>query len=186
MAELHKNLKSLRRERKIDLEAIEKRTKIDINYLKAIESGKFEILPSTYIRLFLKAYCVEIGADPVDALHQLDSMQNKNKKKPFISEKEVLPNEDANDTKNESSIIDLSPLAPVFCETANFAISFNASSFISNLTPSIFISDTNCLTIAFLGSVIIRINISSSNSLRVVITGSLPMNSGIIPNFNKS
>ena len=105
MAELHKNLKSLRRERKIDLEAIEKRTKIDINYLKAIESGKFEILPSTYIRLFLKAYCVEIGADPVDALHQLDSMQNKNKKKPFISEKEVLPNEDANDTKNESSII---------------------------------------------------------------------------------
>ena len=70
MAELHKNLKSLRRERKIDLEAIEKRTKIDINYLKAIESGKFEILPSTYIRLFLKAYCVEIGADPVDALHQ--------------------------------------------------------------------------------------------------------------------
>ena len=108
MAELHKNLKSLRRERKIDLEAIEKRTKIDINYLKAIESGKFEILPSTYIRLFLKAYCVEIGADPVDALHQLDSMQNKNKKKPFISEKEVLPNEDANDTKNESSIIDSS------------------------------------------------------------------------------
>ena len=106
MAELHKNLKSLRRERKIDLEAIEKRTKIDINYLKAIESGKFEILPSTYIRLFLKAYCVEIGADPVDALHQLDSMQNKNKKKPFISEKEILPNEDANDTKNESSIID--------------------------------------------------------------------------------
>ena len=47
MAELHKNLKSLRRERKIDLKAIEKRTKIDIEYLKAIESGKFEILPST-------------------------------------------------------------------------------------------------------------------------------------------
>ena len=72
MSELHKNLKSLRRERKIELQAIEKRTKIDLKYLKAIESGNFEVLPSTYIRLFLKAYCVEIGADPLDALHQLD------------------------------------------------------------------------------------------------------------------
>ena len=81
MSDLHKKLKSLRRERKIDLEAIEKRTKIDLKYLKAIENGKFEILPSTYIRLFLKAYCVEIGADPVDALHQLDELSNINKKK---------------------------------------------------------------------------------------------------------
>jgi len=74
MNDLHKKLKSLRRERKIDLEAIEKRTKIDIKYLKAIENGKFEILPSTYIRLFLKAYCVEIGADPVDAMRQMDML----------------------------------------------------------------------------------------------------------------
>ena len=81
MSDLHKKLKSLRRERKIDLEAIEKRTKIDLKYLKAIEDGKFEILPSTYIRLFLKAYCVEIGADPVDALHQLDELNDINKKK---------------------------------------------------------------------------------------------------------
>jgi len=81
MSELHKKLKSLRRERKIDLEAIEKRTKINLKYLKAIENGKFEILPSTYIRLFLKAYCVEIGADPLDALHHLDELNNIKKKK---------------------------------------------------------------------------------------------------------
>ena len=80
MSELHKNLKSLRRERKIELQAIEKRTKIDLKYLKAIESGNFEVLPSTYIRLFLKAYCVEIGADPLDALHQLDELINNEKK----------------------------------------------------------------------------------------------------------
>ena len=61
MSDLHKKLKALRREQKIDLAAIEKRTKINLEYLKAIESGKFEVLPSTYIRLFLKAYCVEIG-----------------------------------------------------------------------------------------------------------------------------
>ena len=72
MSDLHKKLKALRREQKIDLAAIEKRTKINLEYLKAIESGKFEVLPSTYIRLFLKAYCVEIGTDPVDALRQLN------------------------------------------------------------------------------------------------------------------
>lgn len=72
MSDLHKKLKALRREQKIDLAEIEKRTKINLEYLKAIESGKFEVLPSTYIRLFLKAYCVEIGADPVDALRQMN------------------------------------------------------------------------------------------------------------------
>ena len=72
MSDLHKRLKALRREQKIDLAAIEKRTKINLEYLKAIESGKFEVLPSTYIRLFLKAYCVEIGADPVDAMRQME------------------------------------------------------------------------------------------------------------------
>ena len=77
MSELHKNLKSLRRERKIELQAIEKRTKIDLKYLKAIESGNFEVLPSTYIRLFLKAYCVEIGADPLDALPIAEKLNAK-------------------------------------------------------------------------------------------------------------
>ena len=72
MSDLHKKLKALRREQKIDLAEIEKRTKINLEFLKAIESGKFEVLPSTYIRLFLKAYCIEIGADPVDALRQMN------------------------------------------------------------------------------------------------------------------
>ena len=72
MSDLHKKLKALRREQKIDLAEIEKRTKINLEFLKAIESGKFKVLPSTYIRLFLKAYCIEIGADPVDALRQMN------------------------------------------------------------------------------------------------------------------
>tara|TARA_B110000014_G_scaffold248863_1_gene223608 strand:- start:64 stop:888 length:825 start_codon:yes stop_codon:yes gene_type:complete len=107
MSDLHKNLKSLRRERKIDLEAIEKRTKIDIQYLKAIENGKFEILPSTYIRLFLKAYCVEIGADPIDALYQLDELIN-NGKKSNKSDEEILPIIDVNEDVDESSKIESS------------------------------------------------------------------------------
>ena len=104
MPDLHKNLKSLRRERKIDLEAIEKRTKIDIKYLKAIENGQFEVLPTTYIRLFLKAYCVEIGADPIDALHQLDELSNKGKKT-FNSHKEVLKEEDGDLSEGSTDIL---------------------------------------------------------------------------------
>ena len=107
MSDLHKKLKSLRRERKIDLEAIEKRTKIDLKYLKAIENGKFEILPSTYIRLFLKAYCVEIGADPIDALHQLDELNNisKKNKNPFNKDKNVLTKNNEIEENEETSKI---------------------------------------------------------------------------------
>ena len=47
-------------------------------------------------------------------------------------------------------------------------------------------SDVYCFNNAFLGSCIIFINIVSSSSSRVAITGNLPINSGIIPNFNKS
>ena len=107
MSDLHKKLKSLRRERKIDLEAIEKRTKIDLKYLKAIENGKFEILPSTYIRLFLKAYCVEIGADPIDALHQLDEINNISKKNrnPFNKDTNVLTKNNEIENNEETSKI---------------------------------------------------------------------------------
>jgi len=52
MSDLHKKLKALRREQKIDLAAIEKRTKINLEYLKAIESGKFEVLPK-YLYTFV-------------------------------------------------------------------------------------------------------------------------------------
>ncbi len=111
MSDLHKKLKALRREQKIDLAAIEKRTKINLEYLKAIESGKFEVLPSTYIRLFLKAYCVEIGADPVDAMRQMDILFG-------VEDSEIIPipeveipvekNDEPNDN-TEAIAMDLHP-----------------------------------------------------------------------------
>ena len=90
MSDLHNKLKALRREQKIDLAAIEKRTKINLEYLKAIESGKFEVLPSPYIRLFLKAYCIEIGADPVDAMRQMNILLGAKKPKALPIEAEEI------------------------------------------------------------------------------------------------
>ena len=65
-------LKNVRQQQEIDLSEVANRTKINIKYLEALESGDFSFLPNVYVRLFLRAYSVEVGADPVDALNQLD------------------------------------------------------------------------------------------------------------------
>jgi len=111
MSDLHKKLKALRREQKIDLAAIEKRTKINLEYLKAIESGKFEVMPSTYIRLFLKAYCVEIGADPVDAMRQMDILLGVEDSETIpIPEVEIPVEENGEPNENTGTIaMDLHP-----------------------------------------------------------------------------
>ena len=72
MSEFYKELKELRLERKITLEEINNRTKISLEALKSIESGQFNQLPHTYLRLFIRAYATEIGADTELILSQLE------------------------------------------------------------------------------------------------------------------
>lgn len=74
MSEFYKELKELRKERGIDLEEIHSRTKISVGTLKAIEDGQFSQLPHTYIRLFVRAYALEIGADADDTLRRLERL----------------------------------------------------------------------------------------------------------------
>ena len=73
MAQFYKELKELRISKEISLEDLQSKTKININYLNAIEEGNFEILPTPYLRLFIRAYALEIGGDAERALEQLDS-----------------------------------------------------------------------------------------------------------------
>ena len=72
MSEFYKKLKSIRLEKEIDLEEIHKRTKISLSSLNAIEEGKFDQLSYTYVRLFLKAYALEIGTDPDETLEEFE------------------------------------------------------------------------------------------------------------------
>ena len=72
MSSFYKDLKELRKESGIDLEEIHNRTKISLDALRAIESGKFDELPQTYIRLFVRAYANEIGADENSTLSELN------------------------------------------------------------------------------------------------------------------
>jgi len=73
MAQFYKELKDLRISKDISLEDLESKTKINIRYLEEIESGNFEVLPTPYLRLFIRAYAIEIGGDAERALEQLDS-----------------------------------------------------------------------------------------------------------------
>ena len=73
MAQFYKELKELRISQNISLEDISDRTKIHIQYLKSIENGDFNKIEVPYLRLFLRAYAVEIGGDATRSLEQLDS-----------------------------------------------------------------------------------------------------------------
>ena len=76
MAPFYEELKSLREKQGIDLEEIHNRTKINLESLQAIESGQFDILPTPYIRLFIKAYVIEIGGNTNETLNQLEHHLN--------------------------------------------------------------------------------------------------------------
>ena len=87
MAQFYKELKELRVSKEISLEELETKTKINLKYLEAIESGNFDILPIPYLRLFIRAYAIEIGGDSERSLEQLDSFigHGKSMNKPSIA-----------------------------------------------------------------------------------------------------
>jgi len=95
MAQFYKELKELRVSKEISLEDLQSKTKINIKYLEAIESGNFEVLPTPYLRLFIRAYALEIGGDDNRALEQLDSFVGVSNKsvKPSIK---IIEKEDNN------------------------------------------------------------------------------------------
>ena len=106
MAQFYKELRELRLSKEINLEELENRTKINAKYLEAIEEGNFDILPIPYLRLFLRAYAIEIGGDSERALEQLDSFIGNTKPKMIPLQK----NEDAMEDNSNSEKISLSIL----------------------------------------------------------------------------
>ena len=106
MAQFYKELRELRLSKEITLEELENRTKINAKYLEAIEEGNFDILPIPYLRLFLRAYAIEIGGNSERALEQLDSFIGNTKPKMIPLQK----NEDAMEDNSNSEKISLSIL----------------------------------------------------------------------------
>ena len=65
-------LKSHRESQNIEISEICDFTKINPKYIQAIESGDFTVLPTVYMRLFLRAYAEFIGADSTKALEDYE------------------------------------------------------------------------------------------------------------------
>ena len=65
-------LKQHRESQNIEISEICDFTKINPKYIQAIESGEFQILPTVYMRLFLRAYANFMGADSVKALEDYE------------------------------------------------------------------------------------------------------------------
>ncbi|MBT4928036.1 hypothetical protein HON17_07435 [bacterium] len=111
MAQFYKELKELRVSKEISLEDLESKTKINIKYLKAIEEGDFNVLPTPYLRLFIRAYAIEIGGEADRALDQLDSFVGN--KKPSVSasiKKTDKENDELFDNSSISSLLSNSNL----------------------------------------------------------------------------
>jgi cytoskeletal protein RodZ len=66
MASPGSELKKIRLERGISLEGVQKKTKIQLNILKAIEGDSLTNLSPVYLKGFLKIYCNFLGVDPKD------------------------------------------------------------------------------------------------------------------------
>tara|TARA_B100000965_G_scaffold387836_1_gene391670 strand:+ start:3411 stop:4229 length:819 start_codon:yes stop_codon:yes gene_type:complete len=69
--------KRFRLDNKISIEDIQRRTKIDVDSIKAMESGKFSQVSPVYVRLFFKAYLKEIGIDIDEGMQELDDFLNQ-------------------------------------------------------------------------------------------------------------
>ena len=59
-------LKKIRQERGLSLEDVQKKTKIHLNVLRAIEGDSISNLSPIYLKGFIKIYCSYLGLDPKD------------------------------------------------------------------------------------------------------------------------
>ena len=101
MAQFYKELKDLRISKEISLEDLETKTKINVKYLNAIEQGDFDVLPTPYLRLFIRAYAIEIGGDSERALEQLDSFVGNNRP---IAAKSKIKNAEKEENKIDENL----------------------------------------------------------------------------------
>ncbi|MBM3249288.1 MAG: DUF4115 domain-containing protein [Candidatus Omnitrophica bacterium] len=61
-------LKKLRLEKGLSLEEVQKKTKVHLNILKAIEGDTISNLSPVYLKSFLKIYCKFLGVDPKECI----------------------------------------------------------------------------------------------------------------------
>ena len=75
MREFASELRAHREATGMSLEDLFDRTRINPEYLRAIETGNYDILPDIYVRLFIKKYAQEVGLDVDETLDKYDKIK---------------------------------------------------------------------------------------------------------------
>lgn len=65
-------LKKIREEKNITIDNIHNSTRIDKKFIKAIESGEFNIIDELYIKAFLREYAVSIGLNSAEVVRKYE------------------------------------------------------------------------------------------------------------------
>ena len=107
LKKLSEELKETRVEKGFTLEQIYGRTRIDMKFLQAIETGHFDIMPEVYMKAFIKEYAAFIDLDADATLKKFElARQGKN-----YNEEEVKVEEEEQKTvlpETESKVFDSS------------------------------------------------------------------------------
>jgi cytoskeletal protein RodZ len=90
------DLQKQRESRQLSLKDISVRTKINVDFLEAIETRQFQFLPGPYVLAFLKAYAREIGIDAQEIANQYNNLTHPDTAEDETSEKaaQALPPDD--------------------------------------------------------------------------------------------
>ncbi len=99
-----KELIAKREEKNITINDIYERTRIDANYLREMEKGKFDFMPDVYVRAFIRKYADAVDFAPEDAIKMYDAAL-KGKSVEELSETET---ESSNSEVKDSSEDELS------------------------------------------------------------------------------
>jgi cytoskeletal protein RodZ len=113
LKKLSDELRSARESKKISIDQIFTKTRIDKKYLMAIEDGNFSIMPEVYIRAFIREYSKTIGLDPAEILQKFD-LAKEGKNYNFESEQtnqqeEKITKETVETKLADASKFDISP-----------------------------------------------------------------------------
>lgn len=80
MEPLGEYLKNIRKSINASLETVAAKTKININYLNAIEEGRFNDLPGeVFIKGFLRSYAKFLGIDEADVINRYNQLRKETK-----------------------------------------------------------------------------------------------------------
>ncbi len=74
--DLGNRLKKARRAKKWRTRDLHRLTKINEDYIKDFEDGKFNLLPKPYIRAFLRTIATTLGLDPEEILEEFEEVLN--------------------------------------------------------------------------------------------------------------